>query len=139
MYQKITIVGNVGQAPEMRYTPSGQAVASFSVAVNKSWVGADGQRQDKTTWFRVTCWRKLAEVVSEHLSKGQLVLVTGDVEEARPWTDRDGNQRASLEVTADTVRFLGGKPQANEASPEAQQAWASHKAQAEANGEDIPF
>lgn len=139
MYQKITIVGNVGQSPEMRYTPSGQAVASFSVAVNKSWVGADGQRQDKTTWFRVTCWRKLAEVVSEHLGKGQLVLVTGEVEEARPWTDRDGNQRASLEVTADTVRFLGGKPQASTEAPEAQQAWASHKAQAEANGEDIPF
>lgn len=138
MFNQITLVGNVGQSPEMRYTPSGQAVTSFSVAVNKSWVGADGQRQDKTLWFKVTCWRKLAETVSEHLSKGQLVLVVGEVEEARPWTDRDGNNRASLEVTASNVRFLGGKPQ-GEATPEAQQKWAEHKAEAEANGEEIPF
>lgn len=129
MYQQITLVGNVGQDPEMRYTPSGQAVTSFSVAVNKSWVNADGQRQEKTLWFKVTCWRKLAETVSEYVKKGSKVLVVGEVEEARPWTDRDGNQRASLEVTANTVRFLDSKPQG---STEAQE-------QAPIDGEAIPF
>lgn len=131
MFQQITIVGNVGQDPEMRYTPSGQPVTSFSLAVNKSWVGADGQRQDKTLWFRVTCWRKLAETVSEYVKKGSKVLVVGEIEEARPWTDKDGNSRASLEVTANTVRFLDSKPQGSsstEAAPEAQ-----------AEGEDLPF
>lgn len=106
MYQQITLVGNLGQDPEMRYTPSGVPVTSFSLAVNKSWVGADGQRQDKTLWFRVTAWRKLAETASQYLTKGRQILVVGEVEEARPWTDRDGNQRASLEVTAQTIKFL---------------------------------
>ena len=121
MYQQITLVGNLGQDPEMRYTPSGVPVTSFSLAVNKSWVGADGQRQDKTLWFRVTAWRKLAETASQYLTKGRQILVIGEIEEARPWTDRDGNQRASLEVTAQTIKFLntradgpaGGDPNAS--------------------------
>lgn len=109
MYQQITLVGNLGNDPEMRYTPSGVAVASFSLAVNKTWTNQEGQRQDKTTWFRVTTWRKQAEIVSQYLTKGRRVLVVGEIEEPRPWTDRDGNQRASLEVTAQIVKFLGGR------------------------------
>lgn len=139
MFNQITLVGNVGQDPEMRYTPSGQPVTSFSLAVNKSWVGADGQRQDKTLWFRVTCWRKLAETVSQYVKKGSKVLVVGEIEEARPWTDKDGNNRASLDVTASAVRFLDSKPQA-EAMPEAQRENAAWMRVAdEASREDIPF
>lgn len=107
MYQQITLIGNLGNDPEMRYTPSGVAVASFSLAVSRSWTGQDGQRQEKTVWFRVSCWQKLAEVVSEHLSKGRQVMVVGEVEEARAYTDKNGDIRASLEVRAQTVRFLG--------------------------------
>ncbi len=106
MYQQITLVGNLGRDPEMRYTPSGVAVTSFSVAVNRSWTGQDGQRQDKTTWFRISAWRRLAETCSQYLTKGQRVLVVGEVEEPNTWTDREGNTRASLDVTAQTVRFL---------------------------------
>jgi len=109
MYQQITLIGNLGTDPEMRYTPSGVPVSSFSLAVNKSWTGQDGQRQDKTTWFRVTTWRKQAEIVSQYLTKGRRVMVVGEVEEARAYTDRDGNQRASLEVTAQIVKFLGAR------------------------------
>ena len=113
MYQQITLIGNLGNDPEMRYTPSGVAVASFSLAVNKSWTTEGGEKQDKTTWFRVTCWRKQAEVVSQYLGKGKQVMVVGEVEEARAFTDKSGNQRASLEVTATIVRFLsGGKTEA---------------------------
>lgn len=113
MYQQITLIGNLGNDPEMRYTPSGVAVASFSLAVSKSWTTEGGEKQDKTTWFRVTCWRKQAEVVSQYLGKGKQVMVVGEVEEARAFTDKSGNQRASLEVTATTVRFLsGGKAEA---------------------------
>lgn len=107
MYQQITLVGNLGNDPEMRYTPSGVPVASFSLAVSRSWVGQDGQRQEKTVWFRVTAWRKLAETVSQYLTKGRQVLVIGEMEEARGYLDREGTARASLEVTAQTVRFLG--------------------------------
>lgn len=110
MYQQITLIGNLGQDPEMRYAPSGVPVTSFSVAVNKSWVNAEGQKQDKTLWFRVTAWRKLAETTNQYLHKGSKVLVVGTIEEARPWTDKDGNNRASIEVTADTVRFMDSKP-----------------------------
>lgn len=112
MYQQITLVGNLGNDPEMRYTPSGVPVASFSLAVNKTWTTQEGQRQDRTTWFRVTTWRKQAEIVSQYLTKGRRVLVVGEIEEPRPWTDRDGNQRASLEVTAQIVKFLGGRDDA---------------------------
>jgi single-strand DNA-binding protein len=142
MYQQITLVGNLGSDPEMRYTPSGVPVASFSLAVNKTWTGQDGQRQDKTTWFRVTTWRKTAEIVSQYLNKGSKVLVVGELEEARTWTDRDGNQRASLEFTAQTVKFLSGRGDmpATAAEPHAGGAHAAHNAESpELRDEDIPF
>lgn len=107
MYQQISMIGNLGNSPEMRYTPAGVPVASFSLAVNKTWNTEAGQ-QSKTVWFRVTCWRKQAEIVSQYLEKGSKVLVVGEVEEARAFTDRDGKNRASIEVTAQLVKFLSG-------------------------------
>ncbi len=112
-YQQITIVGNLGRDPEMRYTPTGVPVTSFSVAVSRNWTDQNGQRQEKTTWFRVSAWRKTAEVVSQYAVKGSLVLVTGEIDEPRIWTDKDGNARSSLEITAQNVRFLGGRPDGN--------------------------
>lgn len=109
MFQQITLVGNLGRDPEMRYTPSGVPVTSFSVAVNKRYQGQDGQWQDKTIWFRVTAWRKLAETASQYLTKGSKVLVVGELEEPRIWTDRDGQAQASLDVTAQTIRFLSSR------------------------------
>jgi single-strand DNA-binding protein len=109
MYQDLTLVGNLGSEVEMRYTPGGVPVASFSLAVNRKWTDNDGQSKEKTTWFRVTCWKKQAEIVSEHLHKGSKVMVKGEIEEARPYTDRDGNARASLEVTAQRVIFLDSR------------------------------
>lgn len=109
MYQQITLIGNLGGEPTMRYTPTGAPVASFSLAVNKSWIGEDGQRHEKTTWFKVTAWRKLAETVTEYLKSGNRVLVVGEVEKASAYTDREGNLRATIEVTAQTVRFMTPK------------------------------
>ena len=114
MYQQITLVGNLGRDPEMRYTPSGVPVTNFSVATSRTWTGPDGQRHEKTVWFKVTAWRRLAETCGEYLTKGQRVLVVGEVEEPNTWTDRDGNTRASLDVTAQTVRFLNTRAE-NEA------------------------
>lgn len=107
MFQKTIIVGNLGRDPEMRYTPSGVPVTTFSVAVNRRWTDQQGQPQEKTTWFRVTAWRKLAELCNQYLSKGRQVLVEGDID-ASAWLGQDGQPRASLELTARTVRFLGG-------------------------------
>lgn len=114
MYQKLVIVGNLGQDPELRYSPSGQAVTKFSVATERRWMGNDGQAQKETTWFNVSVWGKQAETCNQYLAKGQKVLVEGrltvDRESGGPrvWQDREGNPRASYEVTAETVRFLGG-------------------------------
>ena len=109
MFQQITIVGNLGRDPEMRYTPSGVPVASFSVATSRKFQGADGQMQEKTVWFRVTAWRKTAEIVSQYLTKGSKVLIIGEVEEPRTWVDKDGNTQASLDVTAQTIKFLSAR------------------------------
>ena len=117
MYQQISMIGNLGNAPEMRYTPTGVPVASFSLAVNKTW-NTDAGQQSKTVWFRVTCWRKHAEIVSQYLEKGSKVFVVGEVEEARAFTDRDGKNRASLEVTAQTIKFLSGTNAGSESHAE---------------------
>jgi single-strand DNA-binding protein len=118
MFQQITLVGNLGSDPEMRYTPSGVPVANFTLAVHKTWANAQGERQTKTTWFRVTVWRKQAEVVGQYLKKGRRVLVVGEVEEANVWTDREGHPRATLEVTAQFVKFMDSHGDAEEGSEE---------------------
>jgi single-strand DNA-binding protein len=106
MYQQLIIIGNLGNEPELRYTAGGVPVASFNVAVNRRWTKEDGSPGEETTWFRVSAWRKLGEICAQYLHKGRQVLVIGRVS-ARAYTTSDGEQRASLEVTALDVRFLG--------------------------------
>ena len=113
MYQKTIVVGHLGRDPEMRNTQSGVPVTSFSIATTRKWSSASGEQQEKTTWFRVTCWRKLAELTAQYLKKGRLVLVEGDIE-ASAFTDREGNARASLELTATNIKFLGGRGEGGE-------------------------
>ena len=123
MYQKITIVGNLGGDPEMRYTASGVPVTKFSVATNRRWTSADGNPGEETTWFRVSAWRGLAETCNQYLSKGRQVLVEGrlvpDKESGGPrvWTGNDGVARASYEVQAIDIKFLGGRGEREEAAP----------------------
>jgi single-strand DNA-binding protein len=115
MYQKTIIIGNLGREPEMRYTPAGRPVTNFSVAANRKWKNGDGTQGEEVTWFKVVAWGNLAEVCNQYLSKGRLVMVEGrlspDKETGGPrvWTGRDGVARAQYEVTAETVKFLGGR------------------------------
>jgi single-strand DNA-binding protein len=119
MFQKLVLVGNLGGDPEMRYTPSGQAVTNFSMATNRKWTNANGELQEETVWFRVSVWGKQAEACKQYLSKGRQVLVEGrlrpDPETGGPriWTDQNGAPRASYEVTAHEVKFLGGRADAS--------------------------
>ena len=112
MYQKVVIVGNLGGDPEMRYTPSGQAVTNFSIATNRRWSDGQGNTQEETVWFRVSVWGKQAETCNQYLSKGRQVLVEGrlrsDPETGGPriWTDQNGQARASYELTALEVKFF---------------------------------
>lgn len=109
MYQQITIIGNVGRDPELRFTPQGIAVCDFSVAVNKRVGGQNNtEPRDETTWFRVTCWRQLAETVAKYVKKGRQIMVVGEVS-ASAYTDKNSQPAATLEITAQTVKFLGGR------------------------------
>lgn len=105
---KVMIIGNVGRDPEMRYTPNGSAVTTFSVAVNRQWSGQDGQRHDETEWFTVETWAKLAETCNQSLAKGRKVFVEGRLR-TRSWEGQDGQKRYRTEVVATSVLFLDSK------------------------------
>lgn len=108
MFSQTTIIGNVGSDPAERQTPSGITVTAFSVAVNRKWTDANGEKAERTTWFRVTAWRKLGEFAGRYLKKGDRVLVVGEIEPATVYTAKDGTHRASLELTARHIQFVGG-------------------------------
>ena len=115
MFHTIIIVGNLGKDPEMRYTPTGQAVTSFNVATNRQYTGSDGNMVKETIWFRVSVWGKQAESCSQYLKKGSKVLIEGrltaDPATGGPkiWTRQDGSAGSSFEVSAATVRFLSSR------------------------------
>lgn len=107
-FNKIIIVGNLGRDPELRYTPQGVAVCNFSVATNEKKRDKSGEMQDVTTWFRVTLWRNLAENASKYLTKGSPVYVEGRLG-LEEWTDRDGNNRYTLEVQGTEMHFISSR------------------------------
>ncbi len=142
MYQKLIIVGNLGNDPEMRYTPSGQPVTHLSVATNRKWSDNNGQLQEETTWFRVSVWGKQAESCNQFLSKGQKVLVEGrltpdkDSGGPRVYQDQNGKWRASYEISAFEVRFLGSRGEGGNLGSGAPAGAASDGALTE---DEIPF
>lgn len=104
-FNKITLVGNLGKDPELRYTPQGTPVCSFSMATNERRKDQSGESQDITTWFKVTLWGRQAETASQYLTKGQPVYIEGRLRTSE-WTDRDGKPRTTLEVHATDMQFL---------------------------------
>lgn len=114
-FHTVILVGNVGRDPEMRYTPAGQAVTSFSVATNRQYVNSNGETIKETAWFRVSVWGKQAESCNQYLKKGAKVLVEGRLTPdpstggPRIWTGQDGQPRASFEINAQVVRFLSSR------------------------------
>jgi single-strand DNA-binding protein len=106
MHVSCTVVGYVGKDSESRFTPSGKRVTSFSVATSRKWKDASGEQREATVWWRITTWEKLAEICAEYVRKGMLVLVDGDQVEAHAYADKSGEPAASLELRANTVRFL---------------------------------
>ncbi len=104
MHQSITLLGRLGNDPELRYTPSGKPVANLSLAVDKGF----GENK-KAIWFRVSVWDSQAESCAKYLAKGSTVLIVGELEEPRTYQGKDGQMHASLEVTARQVKFISGK------------------------------
>lgn len=134
MYHTIIIVGNLGKDPEMRYTPSGQAVTSFSVATSRQYT-SNGETVKETIWFRVSTWGKQAETCNQYLKKGAKVLIEGrlnpDKETGGPrvYSKQDGSAASSFEVTASMVRFLDPRGEKQETTSQA----------AQEQEEDFPF
>lgn len=113
---KVMIIGRLGRDPEMRYTPSGSPVTSFSVGTNRSWNTANGERHTETEWFNVVAWGSLAEICKQYLSKGQQVYLEGRLQ-TRRWEDGEGKRHSSTEVVAKEMIMLGDRRDAtNEAA-----------------------
>ena len=105
---KVILVGNLGRDPEMRYMPSGDALASFSIATTDSWKDKNGQKQERTEWHRISMFGKQAEIAGEYLKKGSSVYIEGRLQ-TRKWQDKEGNERQTTEVVADRMQMLGGR------------------------------
>jgi single-strand DNA-binding protein len=117
---KVMIIGHLGRDPEMRYTPSGKPVTTFTVATSRTWNSTDGERHSETEWFNVVTWGNLAEICKQYLTKGQQVYVEGRLQ-TRRWEDSEGTKHTSIEIVANEMMILGdrrepGTNQVSEAS-----------------------
>jgi single-strand DNA-binding protein len=122
------IIGHLGRDPEMRYTPSGRPVTTFSVATTRSWHSSDGERHEETEWFNVVAWGSLAEICNQHLRKGMQVYVEGRLQ-TRRWEDSEGNKHYTTELVAKEMIMLGEK----------REAYSADEPADEGEGEELPF
>jgi len=144
---KVILVGNLGKDPEVRYAPSGQAIANITIATSESWKDKNtGEKQEKTEWHRVVFFSRLAEIVGEYLKKGSQIYVEGRLQ-TRKWQDKDGNDRYTTEIVANEMQMLGsrqggGVPSEDynqDKAPASQPAAAGASAGAGDFDDDIPF
>jgi len=149
---KVILIGNLGKDPEVRYLPSGDAVANISIATTETWKDKGGEKQEKTEWHRVSMFSKLAEIAGEYLKKGSQVYIEGRLE-TRKWTDKEGHERYTTEIRADRMQMLGSRsggsermaPPEEDAPPRSSAAPAKKAAGAGKGGnfddleDDIPF
>ncbi len=105
---KVILVGNLGNDPEVRYMPNGNAVANLSLATSESWKDQQGQVQERTEWHRLTMYRRLAEIAGEYLKKGSQIYVEGKLQ-TRKWQDQQGQDRYTTEIIVDQMQMLGGR------------------------------
>ena len=114
---KVILIGNLGRDPEVRYTPDGMAVATFSIATSREWNDKNsGEKKKQTEWHRIVAFRRLAEFCGEYLSKGSQVYIEGHLQ-TRDWDDKEGNKRYTTEIVANQMQMLGSRASANAAGP----------------------
>ena len=142
---KVTLIGNLGRDPETRYTPNGTMNVQFTMATNRRFRDQSGQDQERTTWFRVTAWGKLAETLDSltqqgFLTKGRQVYVEGRIE-AREYTDQNGQTRTSLDVNANEFQLLGTRADAEAGAPSGRAAGSGPRVEepGDADWNDVPF
>lgn len=135
---KVFVIGHLGKDPEVRFTGSGTAKASFSIAATEKWTDGNGQKQEHTEWFNVVAWGKLAETCGQYLNKGRPALVEGKMR-TRTYDDKDGNKRYITELVADKVVFLGSNDGARDGSGQRAASTPSPGSGAQGADDDIPF
>jgi len=133
---KVTLIGHLGQDPEIRYTKTGQAVASFSVATNEQWKDNDGNQQDRTEWHNIVAWTKLAEICGQWLKKGQQIYLEGRLQN-RTWDDNNGVKHYKTEIVMNDMIMLGGKREGGSAPVNSGQQNSSMNDSAPPD--DLPF
>ena len=114
---KVILIGNLGKDPEFKYTPSGQPVATFSIATTERFADKSGQRQERTEWHNIVAWGKLAELVNQYLKKGRSAYIEGRLT-TRSWDDKDGNKKYKTEIVANTIQFLSAAGGAGGSAPD---------------------
>lgn len=136
---KAILVGRLGKDPEIRYTPSGTAIANFTMATSENYKDKDGQKQERTEWHRIVAFGKLAEICGEYLAKGKQVYIEGRIQ-TRSWDDKDGNKKYMTEIVANTMQMLG-KPEDTSALGGGQTTIGENTANPEPSpvDEDVPF
>lgn len=133
---KVMLIGHLGKDPEVRYTQSGAAVCSFSLATSESFKDKSGEKQERTEWHNVTMWNKLAEIAGEYLKKGSLVYIEGKLQTDK-YQDKDGNDRYTTKVIGDRMQMLGGKGGSSSSSSAPADAAPAGSGMPE--DDDIPF
>ena len=141
---KVILVGNLGNDPEVRYMPNGNAVANLSLATSESWKDQQGQMQERTEWHRLTMYRRLAEVAGEYLKKGSQIYVEGKLQ-TRKWQDQQGQDRYTTEIIVDQMQMLGGRENSSanngyqQQSQQANQGGYQQQAQSNNQGQRPPM
>ena len=134
---KVILVGNLGDDPEVKTTPSGVQVANFSLATSEAWTDKDGERQERAEWHRLVLWRKLAEITGQYLNKGNKIYIEGKLQ-TRSWEDQNGQRRYTTEVVVDQLEMLGGD-RASESHTDPAPAPASSGGGGDTPDDDLPF
>lgn len=147
---KVILIGNLGADPESRYMPNGDQVVTLRLATTDAWKDkTTGEKKESTEWHRVVLWRKLAEIAAQYLKKGQQVYIEGQLK-TRKWTDKDGQDRYTTEISGDSLKMLGSRPTGSDSAPASRPAQGAPAAPAAAPGgggqggfndfeDDIPF
>ena len=134
---KVTLIGNLGQDPELRYTPAGKAVANFSIATSDRWKDKDGQSQERTEWHRIVLWGRQAEIAKDYLRKGRQIYLEGRLQ-TRNYDDKDGNKRWITEIICERFLMLGRREEGGaEEFPSG--AEAASPTAAPSSDDDLPF
>jgi len=132
---KVMVIGHLGRDPEMRYTPSGRPVTTFTLAVSRSWNSADGERHSETEWFNIVAWGNLAEICKQYLVKGQQVYVEGRLQ-TRRWDDKEGQKHTSVEIVANEMMMLGERRDAGQGGEDQP---AASEADSTGTEDEFPF